>query len=149
MKKQTKIALLIALVGLLITLIPTKVATYTVVAEEDPKPTLTHRQKAWVGSLEWCESQGIGTAINEVDKDGTPSYYWFQFKPGTFRGYGEQYGLIEKGKTDAEIMVLMKNYELTYAIIEQMVMDKSISDRTWRYSLFPGCVAKNGPPPRD
>lgn len=149
MKKQTKIALFIALVGLLITLIPIKAATYTAVVESVPKPTLTHRQKVWLGALEWCECKGVGTAINQVDKDGTPSYYWFQFKPGTFRGYGEQYGLIEKGKTDAEIMELMKNYELTYAIMEQMVLDENISNKQWRYSLFPDCVAKNGPPPRN
>jgi hypothetical protein len=79
---------------------------------------LTHEQRVWLGALEWCESKGKGDALNKVDKDGTASYWWYQFKPGSFRAYGVKYGLIEQGKTDAEIMVLMKSYELTNSIME-------------------------------
>lgn len=120
------------------------------VAEAEPVKVeiITHRQKVWLGALEWCESQGHGDAINKVDKDGTPSYYWLQFKPGTFRGYGEKYLLIEKGKSDEEIMELMKNYELTIDIMEHMIADPEITAKQWRYSLFPGCTAKLGTPPR-
>lgn len=126
-------------------------------AESDVAPTLpkevwidplTHQQRIWLGALEWCESRGNVQAINKVDKDGTPSYYSHQFKPGTFRFYGEKYGLVPKGKTDADIMELMKNYELTVKIMEQMILDQSISAHEWRYSLFPGCTAKLGTPPR-
>ena len=109
---------------------------------------LTHQQHIWVGALEWCESRGIYSAINKVDKDGTPSYYSFQFKPGTFRYYAEKYGVIRKGHSDTEIMELMKQYNFQLATIEHMVVDPSITANTWRYSLFPGCTAKLGTPPK-
>lgn len=115
----------------------------------EPAPLLTHEQMVWVHALQWCESHGDGEAINKVDKDGTPSYYWYQFKPGTFKGYGEKYLLIETGKSNEEIMELMQNYELTYSIMERMVADPTITAKQWRYSLFPGCTAKLGTPPRE
>lgn len=148
MKKQTKafIAALITLV--LAALFTLKTAAREPEPEPTPEPLLTHEQTVWMHALQWCESHGNGEAINKVDKDGTPSYYWYQFKPGTFRQYGEKYLLIETGKSDEEIMELMKNYELTYSIMEHMVADPTITAKQWRYSLFPGCTAKLGTPPR-
>lgn len=108
------------------------------------KPTLTHEQLVWTYALEWCESRGVVSAINKVDLDGTPSYYSFQYKPGTFRDMGEKYGIIEKGKTDEEIMELIKEYDLQRAILEAMVLDgKNIK---WE-KQFPWCVKKLGRPP--
>ena len=108
-----------------------------------PVDILTHAQKAWIGSLEWCESHGRIDAINPKDKDGTASYYSFQFKPGTFRAYGEKYEIIEKGLNDKTIMEKLKNYDLQRKIVENMINDKSIR---WDHE-FPDCVKKNGRPP--
>jgi hypothetical protein len=105
---------------------------------------LTHKQFVWMMSLEWCESKGSGAAINPKDRDGTPSYYWDQFKPETFRGYGEKYGLIEKGKTIEEIHVLMKSYLLTEQIMVNMISDPDVK---WSHE-FPACTAKLGNPPK-
>ena len=80
-----------------------------------------------------------------MDKDGTPSYYSFQFKPGTFRGYGEQYGVIKKGLTQAELMELLKSYELQKEIVGYMILDPGIN---W-LQQFPDCVRKNGLPPTE
>lgn len=156
MKKNIKRALvqasIVILTAIILSLFTAKVLEGRAlpIAEAEPIKVeiITHRQKVWLGALEWCESRGVGEAINKVDKDGTPSYYWLQFKPGTFRGYGEKYGLIEKGKSTEQIMELMKSYELTIAIMENMIADPTITDKQWRYSLFPGCTAKLGTPPR-
>jgi hypothetical protein len=124
-------------------LIPGKTTTiqyvYTVTAGELP-----HRQEVWVHALEWCESRAINEAVNENDLDGTPSYYNWQFKPGTFKAMGERYGIIEKGKTNSEIMELLKSYELQHKIVNAMVKDaKNIN---WEQT-FPACVARLGRPP--
>lgn len=131
--------------------IAAKLAKNPVMVEPLEEPyidPLTHQQRVWLGALEWCESKGVHTAVNPNDKDNTPSYYSFQFKPGTFRGYGEKYGLIEIGLANDEIMEQMKSYEITYKIMEQMILDTDITAKQWRYQLFPGCTAKLGTPPR-
>lgn len=148
MKKLDTLILASPIILAFILLVTIKPSAQGVEPEQVPPPLLTHEQEVWLHALQWCESHGNGEAINKVDKDGTPSYYWYQFKPGTFRGYGEKYLLIEIGKTDEEIMELMKNYELTYSIMERMVADPTITAKQWRYSLFPGCTAKLGTPPR-
>lgn len=109
---------------------------------------LTHKQRVYLGALEWCESQGEADIVNPKDRDNTPSYYYFQFKPDTFRGYGEKYKLIPKGKSTVEIMVLMKDHDLTIKIMEQLMLDPTVSNTEWRTSLFPGCTKKLGNPPR-
>lgn len=119
---------------------PEAVATTT---PEIVVPRFTHRQLTWISALEWCESKADNTAVNWYDKDGTPSYYAFQFKPSTFRWRGETYGVIPKGKTDAEIMELLKEYSLQRAIVEFMVEDPSVR---WE-SEFPGCIRQLGRPP--
>lgn len=115
----------------------------TAIVEATTTPKLSHRQEVWIGALEWCESRGNNEAVNEVDLDGTASYYAFQFKPGTLRYYGELYGIIEKGKTDGEIMSLLKEYDIQRSIVEDMVLDHGVQ---WERQ-FPGCVAKLGRPP--
>ena len=113
-----------------------------VVIEE--KPTITHAQDVWISSLEWCESKAKPTAINPKDKDGTPSYYSFQFKPYTFKSYGELYGVIEKGLSVEKRAELIKSQPLQRKIVENMVNDKKV---VWMQQ-FPGCVKKLGYPPK-
>jgi hypothetical protein len=108
-------------------------------------PVLSHRQEVWRYVLEWCECRGNHEAINQVDKDGTPSYYAFQFKPSTFRYYGEMYGVIPKGLTQAELMEQLKSYQLQKDIVGYMILDPKVN---W-YQQFPDCVRKNGLPPKE
>jgi len=123
-----------------------EIATTTpAVVEEPVGPVLSHRQEVWRYVLEWCESRAVHTAINEVDKDGTASYYAFQFKPGTFRYYGELYGVIPKGLDQAALMEALKSYELQKEIVGYMILDPSVN---W-YQQFPDCVRKYGLPPKE
>lgn len=98
----------------------------------------------WILALEWCESNGDNTAINEVDLDGTASYYAFQFKPSTFRHYGEKYGVIERGLSDQELMNELALFENSEATVRGMMTDPSV---IWE-NQFPDCVRKHiGKPP--
>jgi len=131
------------------------VGTFTILMKKQVEPLktetidpLTHEQRVWLGALEWCESRGKTGAVKPKDRDNTPSYYSFQFKPGTFVQYGEKYGLIQPELKEGEIMELMKNYTITYKIMERMVLDTDITNKQWRNQLFPECVAKLGTPPR-
>ncbi|MFN3781544.1 MAG: hypothetical protein ACK4SO_05160 [Candidatus Kapaibacteriota bacterium] len=105
--------------------------------------SLKHQQEIWISALEWCESRGIKEAINPRDKDGTPSWYSFQFKPETFRYYAIKYGLLSKEITLTETMEKMENYDLQREIIRRMVSDRNIK---WDQE-FPSCFKKIGPPP--
>lgn len=113
---------------------------------EDPVTTeLKQRREVYAHALEWCESKGKRGAINKVDRDGTPSYYALQFKPGTFLGYAVKYDLLPATTTDAEVMVLMEDYDLTRAILWRMFDDPDVK---WSRE-FPDCVNnKIGPPPK-
>lgn len=51
---------------------------------------LKHRQEVWISALEWHESRGRNSALNPKDRDGTPSYSNFQWKPSTFIGYAKK-----------------------------------------------------------
>jgi hypothetical protein len=114
-----------------------------IVVRSIPETLLTAEQRAWLGALEWCESKGDNEAVNWKDKDGTPSYYSFQFKPSTFKAYAEKYGLIKEGMTGQEIMEAMKIHMITSAVVANMILDPAIDwDRE-----FPGCVKKLGWPP--
>lgn len=109
---------------------------------KDPE-LLTHAQETWISALEWCESNGRPAAVNEIDRDGTASYYSFQFKPQTFRNFGEHYGVIERGLAMSEIMELMRDTDLQRSIVRGMVQDPSTA---W-HQQFPGCTLKLGEPP--
>lgn len=111
---------------------------------EPARPALNHQQEVWTYALEWCESRGEVGAINPKDKDGTPSYYSFQFKPSTFRFYGERYGILSKGLTDTALTDKLKDYKTQRAIVEQMVLHAKEID--WKQQ-FPDCVRKLGMPP--
>ena len=105
---------------------------------------LKHRRQIWKNALEWCESRGIKEVINPKDRDGTPSWYSAQFKPTTFLNYGIKYKLIPTSTTEIQVMELMKDYDLTWKIIDNMIDDPKV---VWKYE-FPDCVTKFvGPPP--
>jgi len=144
--KNTKIILLVVILVFVLTFSWPK-KELAAPEQETKIILLSHPQEVWLYALEWCESRGVITSVNPNDKDNTPSYYSHQFKPGTFKSFGEKYGLIEKGKTDEEIKLLMKDYDLTIKIMQQMILDKDITAHEWRYSLFPGCIKKLGLPP--
>lgn len=97
---------------------------------------LTEEQEAWIDRLRHCESRGDDSAVNEVDRDGTSSYYAYQFKPGTFRAFGEAYGVLPRGLTRAELMEALKRTDLQRAIVEHMIGDPSVR---WGQQ-FPDCV---------
>lgn len=101
--------------------------------KSDPAWLFEHQRETWLSVLEWCESQGIPSAINPKDNDGTPSFGAFQFKPGTFAGYGKKYGI------EGNLM----DYATQRAILARMLDDKSVD---WRHE-FPACTAKYGTPP--
>lgn len=106
----------------------------------------THAQKVWLHALEWCESSGRKSSINPKDKDGTASYYSFQFKPSTFKALAIKYEILKPSdvNTSEKLMSQLKDYDNQYNIVASMINDKSTR---WR-SQFPGCVAKIGLPPR-
>jgi len=91
-------------------------------------------QEAWLNRLIQCESGGKASAINPLDKDGTPSYGLLQFKPSTFTGYRRQYGLPE-----AELM----DPEAQKETVRHMMQDQYVD---WNQQ-FPACVRRLGAPP--
>lgn len=105
----------------------------------------TSTPENWLLALEWCESNGDNTAINEIDRDGTSSYYAYQFKPSTFRNYAEAYGIIDKGLSHQGLMEALKDFEKTRATVRGMMQDPSV---IWE-NQFPDCVRKHiGRPPQ-
>lgn len=146
MKIQIKILIGLIVIGLAFIgfKVAGSVSRVTYVAPEVVKPLVTHAQGVWISALEWCESRGKVTAINPKDRDNTPSYYSFQFKPGTFKYYGERYEVIEKELSNEVIMEQMKLQEKQKEIVEHMVADQKNIE--WSHQ-FPDCVKKLGKPP--
>ena len=115
------------------------------VVEETPVSAydlLPHDQQVWISALEWCESKGNHGAINPKDVDNTPSYYSFQFKPSTFKYYGEKYGVIEKGLSQNELLESLKSHYLQREIVSFMLSDKTVKMN----KQFPACVRSLGLP---
>lgn len=94
----------------------------------------TTTREAWLADLIMCESSGRPHAINEVDRDGTPSYGLLQFKPSTFEYFKKAYSI------EGELM----DPEAQKAIVRRMMDDKSV---VWE-TQFPDCVRKFGRPPQ-
>lgn len=131
-----------AAVALLIFLYPALAKSGRTEAVEVQSDPLSHEQRAWIGALNWCESRGVDAAVNKVDRDGTPSYGRFQFKPGTFAAYAKQYDIATttKGVMDGDVQ---------QQILEHMVLDASITPAEWSKSLFPDCIQRHiGLPPK-
>lgn len=107
----------------------------------------THAQNVWLHALEWCESRGKQSAVNPEDRDGTPSYYSFQFKPSTFKAYALRYELLEPSEldTEEELMAQMSVYKNQKAIVTEMLNDPKVR---WN-NEFPDCTMKKvGLPPK-
>jgi len=109
---------------------------------------LEHRIETWIASLEWCESRGFNNAVNPMDRDGTPSYGAFQFKPSTFEGYAVKYEMQGPSIHPDKYVPLMSdvmNYETQRKILRRMIDDPDVNF----YNEFPDCVKnKVGPPPK-
>lgn len=99
------------------------------------KPQLNHKQEVWLNVLEWCESRGDPSAVNEVDRDGTASYGAFQFKPSTLEYYADRYGVAT---------TTLMDYETQRAVVKQMILHRD--EINW-HQQFPDCVKKFGLPP--
>lgn len=136
---KIKVILWIAAIALIISLTAIRVA-----ASKDAKPEvitpqpivdiLTAPQRVWMNALRWCESNGVDGSINPKDRDNTPSWGRYQFKPGTFKYYQGLYELT------GELM----DGEAQERIVEQMIVVGKIN---WAHE-FPACVRKLGSPPR-
>lgn len=111
---------------------------------EKSDPSLDHRRDVYIHALEWCESRGYNTAINEKDKDGTASYYNFQWKPSTFKGYAIKYRVLPKGLEDSDYFNWMADYDMQHAMLQKMVRDKDV---VWS-NEFPACTRMLGMPPK-
>ena len=114
-------------------------------AHVEIKSPLTHQQIVWTYSLEWCESRGVESAINPNDRDNTPSYYSFQWKPSTFLYFAKIYKVIPATTTPTESSKIMRDYTKQRAVIEAMVLDSKHIN--W-HQQFPDCVARLGYPPK-
>lgn len=122
-----------AIISVLLLITPTKVQSNKEVQIVPPDP-LTPEQHVWVQALRWCESRGNDNAINKVDRDGTPSYGRFQFKPSTYEYLSKRYGLAST--TD------YMNGEQQQTIVEHMLLDPKITDNELRTRQFPDCISR-------
>lgn len=108
---------------------------------KEPMTDLQRRQEMWLDALEWCESRGVETAVNKMDRDGTPSYGSLQFKPSTFTYFSERYGL----PTTTSYMDPSQQRQ----IVRFMINDPKITDAQLRNQQFPDCIQRKvGLPPR-
>lgn len=143
MKTKTKLVLAAAIVACvttattIIAVWPSKLhgETLTVATSTPATPQLSYQQQAWLGALEWCESQGKPTAVNPKDSDGTPSYGLLQFKPGSYAYFASLYGLAST-----------TNYRDPDEQ-EQIVTDMILSGKVNLHGQFPACTTKLGLPP--
>lgn len=109
-----------------------------------PPSSYDHKLETWLSALEWCESRGDPTAVNWKDRDGTPSYFSYQFKPSTFAYYGKLYGLINPSSTPEQVFSLMHDYNLTRSMVKRMTQDPGVDFS----QQFPDCVLHHiGYPP--
>lgn len=105
---------------------------------------ITIAQEEWIDKLRYCESGGNNMAINWKDTDGTPSWYAFQFKFGTFKSLSTKYGLLPRVFTDNEFRLMIPNYGLQREIVRRMLVDEEIN----MSRQFPACTRRIGLPPK-
>lgn len=111
--------------------------TATSTEKEIPKKELTHQQMVWSYAIEWCESRGKISAVNPKDRDGTPSYGAYQFKPETLVYYSDMFAIERATST--------MDYSTQRSVFEEMI--RHADEVNWSQQ-FPDCVKKFGPPPR-
>jgi len=105
----------------------------------------THQQLVWIYALEWYESRGDNSAINPKDRDGTASFYAFQWKPETFKYYAIRYQLLPDNLEKEDYLNWMSDYDLQFEIIKRMVGER---DKINWYKEFPVTIKKIGLPPK-
>lgn len=138
MKQKIKVTVGIIVAIAVIALIPLLLQKRINAEPPAPEaPQITHAQDTWMRALEWCESRGIPGAVNPKDRDGTPSYSSWQFKPSTLDYYAERYGVATTSVMDREVQK---------AVLEQMLLH--YDEINWRQQ-FPDCInRKIGMPPK-
>lgn len=125
-------------IGVLITIVTpmaVKDKADAVIITQAPADILSTQQRVWLNALRWCESNGFDGNINPKDRDGTPSWGRYQFKPGTFKNYNSIYGLPGGPLMDGEAQE---------RIVEQMIIRGGVK---WS-NEFPECTRKLGYPPK-
>jgi len=103
---------------------------------------LSDAQRAWMQHLAMCESSNDPTRINKVDRDGTPSYGLFQFKPDTLIAFSRAYLTIFID--DDNVLAAIMDRSVQEATLREMILHRSAID--WSQQ-FPDCVKRYGPPP--
>lgn len=131
MKKTIQISLLIA-VALIIIKVTNQGKNLTVHAEADviattsqAKPflsTLSYPQKAYLGTVEYCESRGRAE-ITILDTNNEYSYGILQFQLPTFINYGIKYGVLPATTTEASALAIIHDPEIQERIGTRMLAD--------------------------
>jgi len=138
MKNKQLAILLVAVVAAAILLVPRAAAVVSTIKPESQAvgsiialvevERITHAQETWMRALEWCESHGVPEAVNPMDRDGTPSYGAWQFKPSTLDYYAELYDVATTSVKDRDVQE---------AVLTQMILHRD--EINWRQQ-FPDCV---------
>ena len=105
-----------------------------------PENQVSTTTTAILRDLRACESQGRDSAINPKDRDLTPSWGRYQFKPSTLYGWGKQYGTITDMEP-AEIMNVIMDGDLQERTLIEVLKDHQ-KDKRWWNQQFPDCGNK-------
>lgn len=104
---------------------------------------LTEEQCKWMYQLALCESGDNPIAVNQMDRDGTPSYGLFQFKPPTLILFS-QWLTIHIDQSN--VMSAIYDRSVQEAAVAEMLLH--YDQVNWRQQ-FPDCINKYiGMPPR-
>ena len=98
------------------------------------------KTKTILSDLIACESQGKETAINAVDRDGTPSYGLLQFKPSTLLWAVREYDLMPDLE-DGEVMNVILSGDLQVRAF--LAMYGGGKPKEWWAQQFPACSRKH------
>lgn len=107
---------------------------------------ITRRQEVWKNALQWHESRAILEAKNPKDRDGTPSWGPYQFKPGTVKNYGVKYKMLRNDLTNEEYIEYAKDIEFIDEIVDRMFCDSEVK---WEREFPVVVLEKIGFPPKD
>lgn len=142
-KRLILLIIVLALIAITVEILWEKKTVADVVELKIEETDLQHRRETWLSALEWCESHGVKTAINKMDKDGTPSFFSFQFKPSTFKYYSVKYKLLSPDLEYEDYFNWMSDYDMTREVVRRMIDDPKVQ---WNME-FPDCVKRLGYPP--
>jgi len=143
-KRLILLIIVLALIAIIVEILWEKRTVADVVEFKIEETSLQHQREVWLSALEWCESRGVKTAINPEDKDLTPSYFSYQFKPKTFKYYSVKYGLLPPDLEDEDYFNWMSDYDVARDVVRHMIDDPKVK---WAQE-FPDCVLRKvGYPP--